>query len=280
MIHDASPSAHPDTPPSSITTTGAQVMRYDLSVAHIDFGPQLSRAIVCKANGCVAGDGLPISVKTISIHGSDLYFGCNLADLKWLAHETDRTSTLDSKGSHTKSTLSTAFETFSRICHPFGALHSDAEIPEGESKLFTIFSDDEVTLHRYQSREEGFRPLSYDAGAGFIVSNVTMLDHQRYFAQFSRAITRPIDEDGATEPREAIQYEVYLCLFASASESVTWFMHTTAAGSLRPSMQSVPDAFWNMHPKLPLLFWTLPGHCVRVSHTQSGSAPINVSGTW
>jgi hypothetical protein len=78
-------------------------------------------------------------------------------------------------------------------------------------------------------------------------------------------------------PREAQCFEVYLTVF-DERKGLTWMMHTTTAGPITQSKAYVPEILWAMHPTEPLLAWSLPGHRVRLSHTNSSRHPLNIAG--
>ena len=211
---------------------------------------------------------LPVSKQNLAITKQNITMGTIAVEITWQGSETDaRLPGLR------KEVFSDVCRSFQTALHPFQSSSPTAFIPKAGTPRLTIFSGQSIALDRFQ-RETRISRLSKADTEVFVTSNVTTVADGKFFVQFSRAM------DGvASDPhtREANQFEVFLCIFDQKLSSMSWMVQTTTAGSLKESLNGFPEAFWTLHPKLPLLFWTLPGHVLRVSCLESNYSPINVT---
>jgi hypothetical protein len=134
---------------------------------------------------------------------------------------------------------------------------------------YAIFDDEEIT---FESGESSSR----QARRSFLISGAsTFQDHQHIF-QFSRLMEK---NPGVKNKHEARQFEVFLCVFDSVQERISWLMHTTTGGEISYSKAASPEIAWALHPSLPLLVWHIPGHRLRISNIASKESPITIAGT-
>ena len=109
----------------------------------------------------------------------------------------------------------------------------------------------------------------------FTASGASTLHEYRYIFQFSRYFDQ---NTGEVNRQEARQFEIFLCVFDTAQERISWLMHTTTGGEMSQGKGAYPETSWALHPRLPLLVWLLPGHKLNISDIESQESPIAIAG--
>ena len=215
---------------------------------------------------------LPVPKQNLAVNKQKVTMGTVPIDTPWQGSEADALSL-----GLRKDIFSEICQSFQTALQPFQSSSPTAFISKAGTPCLKIFSGQAIALYEFRRKAKDISPLSKADTEVFIASNITTVADGKCFVQFSRAM-EGVASDQHT--REANQFEVFLCVFDQQLSSISWMVHTTTAGSLKQSIDGFPEAFWTLHPKLPLLFWTLPGHVLRVSCLESNCSPINVARTF
>lgn len=259
---------HEETSQTGLNTTQ---FSYHISLSHgtLEEDGQFD---IHAANIVVQQSGLlPLQLQDIAIHNGALAIGTSVINLEALSSVN---GTIQYVKTHDE--MSALIKSFKSSCQPFAATSEPAASTDNEIPHYTIFSNEQISFQNIRPTADQLQLTSVSEQRDIMLAGVsTALNCDKYVAQF----TKPVEKKMLKQyQKEAAETEVFVNVFDSHTGCMTWSLHTTSAGKIKQPPGYLSKATWAFHPNQPLLFWTLPGHALHVSHIKSSSPPINVGG--